>query len=226
MAFCSSSSATGSGRSGAGVHPVCTDGGTCSRAALPRALRSSTLGCTIAVMSVARRDFVAATAAKGPSRSRACSDVVAKSTCSPSSSMRRAINGSEPSRRNFLRSDAVGESVTASRTAMSDSAHAAGLPRNANTSCTHTPYPRVHRDLPCRRRRTFTFPGRCRIARLRNTRTVSPAAHNQSGTPRIARIAQITVTPSRSHRLPQPNHRRAAGDIPIRQGPIAPAECG
>ena len=34
--------------------------------------------------------FVAATAPKGPSRSRACSDVVAKSTCSPSSSMRRA----------------------------------------------------------------------------------------------------------------------------------------
>ena len=101
---------------------------------------------------------------------------------------------------------------------MSDSAHAAGLPRNANTSCTHTPCPRVHRDLPCRRRRTFTFPGRCRIARLRNTRTEIPAAHNQSGTPRIARIAQIIVTPSRSHRLPQPKHRRAAGDIPNRQG--------
>ena len=86
--------------------------------------------------------------------------------------------------------------------------------------------PRVHRDLPGRRRRTFTFPGRCRIARLRITRTEIPAAHNQSGTPSIARIAQIIVTPSRSHRLPQPNHRRAAGDIPIRQAVNAPAECG
>ena len=49
------------------------------------------------------------------------------------------INGDEPSLFSFFRSDSVGESVTASPTAMSDSVHAAGLPRNANTSCTHTP---------------------------------------------------------------------------------------
>ena len=140
--------------------------------------------------------------------------MIAKSTCSPSSSMKRAINGAGPSLRNFLPSDAVGESVTASRTGIRDSAHAAGLPRNANTSCTHTPYPRIHRDLPCRRRRNFTFPGRCRIARLRITRTESPAAHNQSGTPSECKdrpdhryslaltSSPVTEPPTRGRRYP------------------------
>jgi hypothetical protein len=52
VASCASSNATGSGRSGAGVHPVWPDGGTWERAAFPRALRSSTLGCLgIALMT-------------------------------------------------------------------------------------------------------------------------------------------------------------------------------
>ena len=47
VAFCSSSNATGSGRSG-GRHPVRRDcsAAAVSRAAFPRAFRSSTLGCT------------------------------------------------------------------------------------------------------------------------------------------------------------------------------------
>src|SRR6266550_8882324 len=47
VVFCSSSNATGSGRSAAGSHPAWPDGPTCSRAALPRALLSSTLRCVI-----------------------------------------------------------------------------------------------------------------------------------------------------------------------------------
>ena len=39
----------------------------------------------------------------------------------------------------LLSVDRVGRIVTTSRAATSDSAQAAGLPRNANTSCTHTP---------------------------------------------------------------------------------------
>ncbi len=104
-------------------------------------------------------------------------------------------------------------STALTRTGMSDSAHAAGLPRNANTSCTHTPYPRVHRDLPCRRRRTFTFPGRCRIrdcasrgpkARPRTTRAehrVSQGSPRSSLLPR-ARSTPPTEPPTRGRRYP------------------------
>src|SRR5215469_5710703 len=45
VVFCSTSSATGSGRSAATCHPEWLDGGTRSRVSLPLARRSSRLGC-------------------------------------------------------------------------------------------------------------------------------------------------------------------------------------
>src|SRR6266850_5803478 len=51
VAFCASSSATGSGRSAAGTHPSWLAGAACLRAAFPRACRSATLGCAILLLT-------------------------------------------------------------------------------------------------------------------------------------------------------------------------------
>src|SRR5215211_2194857 len=52
VASCSSSNAIGSGRSAAGAHPVWLDGGVRLRASLPRARRSSTLGCATLLTAI------------------------------------------------------------------------------------------------------------------------------------------------------------------------------
>ena len=51
VAFCASSSPTGSGRSVAGVHPAWLDGGVRLGASLPQARRSSTLRCGTLVLA-------------------------------------------------------------------------------------------------------------------------------------------------------------------------------
>ena len=150
--------------------------------------------------------FIAATAPKGPSKSRACSDLVAKSTCSPSSSMKRAINGAGPSLRNFLRSDAVGESVTASRTGISDSAHAAGLPE---TRTRHAPKRRIPVSTATCPAADVVRSGFRGGAGLHDCAPRGPRAP-----PRTTRAEHRSVQgsprssllPRRLHRLPQPNH--------------------
>src|SRR5215471_3771562 len=65
VVFCSSSSATGSGRSAAACHPEWLEGGTRSRVPRPVARRSSRLGCATF--------FVAATASVTVIWSTSCS---------------------------------------------------------------------------------------------------------------------------------------------------------
>jgi hypothetical protein len=67
------------------------------------------------------------------------------------------------------------------------------LPRQAKTSETQIPCADVHRFLPGRRTRIGMLPGRLRSLRFLKNIMRSAMAMSHSGTPMIARIAQITL---------------------------------
>ena len=139
-----------------------------------------------------------AAAANGPSRSVACWRRAATSTVPPSASTSVGMIGSLPIRRSFLCSSGLAGLADASVTQARFSRHAAGKPRNANTSCTHTPCPGDQRFFPARRTRAAMLPGRLRRARFREISETMPTAHSHSGTP-------IAAQDCPDHRLHPPS---------------------